>query len=164
MQALARRAAAPIFALALFSSAGLIFVLQPLFARMATPLLGGSPAVWNTSMAFSSAPLGGYSAHLLARVKDLRAGCDPCGGAGRGWLVLPVHVTDLLGPPSSEHPALCLLAFWRFPWARPSPPPRPPRPAATWFARTGRADAHDPYYLYAASNLGSFTGLLAYPV
>jgi hypothetical protein len=52
MQALARRAAAPVFALAMFSSAALIFVLQPLFARMVTPLLGGSPAVWNTSRAF----------------------------------------------------------------------------------------------------------------
>ena len=61
MQALARRAAAPVFALAMFSSAALIFVLQPLFARMVTPLLGGSPAVWNTSMAFfQAALLAGY--------------------------------------------------------------------------------------------------------
>jgi hypothetical protein len=52
MQAVARRAAAPVFALALFSSAALIFVLQPLFGRMVTPLLGGSPQVWNASMAF----------------------------------------------------------------------------------------------------------------
>src|SRR6185369_705436 len=74
MQALARRAAAPVFALALFSSAALIFVLQPLFARMVTPLLGGSPQVWNTSMAFfQGALLVGYLyAHLLQRVKDLR--------------------------------------------------------------------------------------------
>ena len=48
--ALARRAAAPIFAFALFSSAALIFVLQPLFARMVTPLLGGSPSIWNVWM------------------------------------------------------------------------------------------------------------------
>ena len=55
MQALARRAAAPVFSLALFSSAALIFVLQPLFGRMVTPLLGGSPMVWNASMAFFQA-------------------------------------------------------------------------------------------------------------
>ena len=74
MQAFARRAAAPVFALALFSSAALIFVLQPLFARMVTPLLGGSPQVWNASMAFfQGALLVGYLyAHLLQRVKDLR--------------------------------------------------------------------------------------------
>src|SRR5215470_18417705 len=74
MQALARRAAAPVFALALFSSAALIFVLQPLFGRMVTPLLGGSPQVWNASMAFFQAALlvGYLYAHLLARVKDLR--------------------------------------------------------------------------------------------
>ncbi len=74
MEALARRFAAPVFALTLFASAALIFVLQPLFGRMVTPLLGGSPQVWNTSMAFFQAALlvGYLYAHLLARVKDLR--------------------------------------------------------------------------------------------
>ncbi|HRK65676.1 MAG TPA: spermidine synthase, partial [Terricaulis sp.] len=103
MEALARRAAAPVFALALFASAGLIFVLQPLFARMATPLLGGSPAVWNTSMAFfQAALLAGYLyAHLLARVKDLRIqAAVHIAVLIAAWLVLPVRVTDMLGPPS----------------------------------------------------------------
>src|SRR5215475_12647278 len=74
MQALARRFAAPVFAFAMFASAALIFTLQPLFARMVTPLLGGSPAVWNTSMVFfQAALLAGYIyAHVLARLKDLR--------------------------------------------------------------------------------------------
>src|SRR5262249_41257221 len=33
-----------------------------------------------------------------------------------------------------------------------------------WFARTQHHDAHDPYFLYAASNVGSFLALLSYPV
>jgi hypothetical protein len=168
MQAIARRAAAPVFALTLFSSAALIFVLQPLFARMATPLLGGSPQVWNTSMAFfQAALLAGYLyAHLLQRVKDMRVQAMihvlVLGGA---WLVLPVHVTELLGPPSSEHPAMWLVGVLALSVGAPFAAASATAPLLqAWYARTGRADSHDPYYLYAASNLGSFGGLLAYPV
>jgi hypothetical protein len=32
-----------------------------------------------------------------------------------------------------------------------------------WFARTDHPDAQDPYFLYAASNIGSFLALLSYP-
>jgi hypothetical protein len=167
MQALARRAAAPVFALALFSSAALIFVLQPLFARMATPLLGGSPAVWNTSMAFFQAALllGYLYAHLLARVKDLRVqAAIHLAVLLLAWLVLPVRVTDALGPPSSEYPALWLLGVLTLSVGAPFAAASATAPLLqSWYARTGRADAHDPYYLYAASNLGSFGGLLAYP-
>jgi hypothetical protein len=167
MEAIARRAAAPIFALALFSSAGLIFVLQPLFARMVTPLLGGSPQVWNTSMAFfQGALLVGYLyAHLLQRVKDLRVqAIVHVAVLAAAWLVLPVHVTTLLGEPSSEHPALWLVGVLALSVGAPFAAASATAPLLqAWYARTGRSDAHDPYYLYAASNLGSFGGLLAYP-
>jgi len=167
MQAIARRAAAPVFALALFSSAALIFVLQPLFGRMATPLLGGSPAVWNTSMAFfQAALLAGYLyAHLLARVKDLRVqAIIHVLVLALAWFVLPVRVSDALGPPTSEHPALWLLGVLTLSVGAPFAAASATAPLLqSWYARTGRADAHDPYYLYAASNLGSFIGLLAYP-
>ncbi|GAM99346.1 Bll6585 protein [alpha proteobacterium U9-1i] len=167
MQALARRAAAPIFALALFSSAALIFVLQPLFGRMVTPLLGGSPAVWNASMAFfQGALLTGYLyAHLLARVKDLRVQAAihaivlAC-----AWFALPVTVSEALGPPNSNHPALWLVGVLALSVGAPFAAASATAPLLqSWFARSGRADAGDPYYLYAASNLGSFAGLLAYP-
>src|SRR5215831_11098003 len=94
MQGLARRAAAPVFALALLMSAALIFVLQPLFGRMVTPLLGGSPAVWNASMAFfQGALLVGYLyAHLLARLRDLRLqALIHIAVLAAAWFVLPVH-------------------------------------------------------------------------
>ncbi len=167
MQAIARRAAAPVFALALFSSAALIFVLQPLFGRMVTPLLGGSPAVWNTSMAFFQAALliGYLYAHLLARLKDLRlqAIIHVC-ALGAAWFVLPVQVSEALGPPNSESPALWLVGVLALSVGAPFATASATAPLLqAWYARTGRADAHDPYYLYAASNLGSFIGLLAYP-
>ncbi|MBL8537469.1 MAG: fused MFS/spermidine synthase [Hyphomonadaceae bacterium] len=165
--ALARRSAAPVFALALFLSAALIFVLQPLFGRMVTPLLGGSPQVWNVSMAFfQGALLVGYVyAHLLARIKDLRvqAAIHALVLVG-AWFALPIHVSAALGPPSSEHPALWLVGVLALSVGAPFAAASATAPLLQhWYARTGRSDAHDPYYLYAASNLGSFVGLLAYP-
>ena len=53
------RATLPIFGVTIFLGAGLMFLLQLIFARMVLPLLGGSPAVWNTAMLF-------YQAVLLA--------------------------------------------------------------------------------------------------
>ena len=168
MEAIARRAAAPVFALALFSSAALIFVLQPLFARMVTPLLGGSPQVWNTSMAFFQAALlvGYLYAHLLQRVKDLRVqAIVHVIVLVAAWLVLPIHVTTLLGPPSSHAPAFWLVGVLTLSVGAPFAAASATAPLLqAWYARTGRSDAHDPYYLYAASNLGSFGGLLAYPI
>ena len=167
MQAIARRAAAPVFALALFSSAALIFVLQPLFARMVTPLLGGSPQVWNTSMVFFQAALlvGYLYAHMLGRVKDLRVqALVHALVLATAWLVLPVQVSDMFGPPNVEHPSLWLIGVLALSVGAPFAAASATAPLLqAWYARTGRADAHDPYYLYAASNLGSFIGLLAYP-
>ncbi|MGQ0534043.1 MAG: spermidine synthase, partial [Caulobacteraceae bacterium] len=168
MQAIARRVAAPVFAFALFSSAALIFVLQPMFARMVTPLLGGSPQVWNTSMAFFQAALliGYLYAHLLARVKDLRIQAALHGAVLlAAWFVLPVHVSTALGEPSSEHPVWWLIGVLALSVGAPFAAASATAPLLqAWYARTGRADASDPYYLYAASNFGSFVGLLAYPI
>ena len=41
-----------LFALTLFLSSSLLFVVQPMIAKMVLPLLGGTPAVWNTCMVF----------------------------------------------------------------------------------------------------------------
>jgi hypothetical protein len=167
MPAFARRFAAPVFALALFSSAALIFTLQPLFARMVTPLLGGSPAVWNTSMVFFQAALlvGYIYAHLLARLKDLRLqALIHALVLALAWLVLPVHVSMMFGEPDSHHPIIWLIGTLSVSVGAPFAAASATAPLLqAWFARTGREDANDPYYLYAASNLGSFAGLLAYP-
>src|SRR5262245_61334031 len=54
----------------LFASSALLFLVQPMFAKMALPLLGGSPGVWNTCVVFfQAALLCGYGyAHLLTRL------------------------------------------------------------------------------------------------
>ena len=56
------------FAAAIFVNAFLLFLLQPMFAKMALPHLGGSAAVWTSCVLFfQTALLAGYLyAHWLA--------------------------------------------------------------------------------------------------
>src|SRR6516165_7085599 len=57
------------YALALFISAMLLFAIQPLIAKMILPLLGGTPAVWNTCLVFFQITLllGYLYAHAVTR-------------------------------------------------------------------------------------------------
>jgi len=171
----ARRAAGAVFASVMFASAALIFLLQPMFSRMVTPLLGGSPAVWNTSMVFfQGALLIGYVyAHRIARLKSLQtqlyihagviaAACVTLFLVGGG---LKIVVSDALGAPDTRTPILWLLGVLTLSVGLPYAAISATAPLLqSWYARTGRSDAHDPYHLYAASNLGSLLGLAAYPI
>jgi hypothetical protein len=159
-----------LFAFTLFVSAALLFGVQPMIAKMLLPLLGGASAVWTTCMVFYQAVLlaGYFYAHVVSNrfpiwlqgglqivllgvafallpfefsdeaVDRLTAGTWPT-----GWLLtqlvivagLPFFVVSTTGP---------LLQ--------------------RWFSHTGHATSGDPYYLYAASNLGSLLALAAYPL
>ena len=159
-----------IFAAAIFTSASLVFVVQPMVAKLALPLLGGSPAVWNTSMVFfQAALLAGYGyAHLLQRLTSLRAQI----GVHFGLLVLaalflPLQISGLLGDPDPSAPAAWLLGTLALSVGAPFAILSATAPLLqAWYARVraGYADGANPYVLYAASNLGSFLALLAYPV
>ena len=76
LAATARPAYAPpaLFAITTFSSAALVFLVQPMVAKLVLPLLGGSPAVWNTSMAFFQIALlvGYFYAHALQKIREVR--------------------------------------------------------------------------------------------
>ncbi|MCU0916891.1 MAG: class I SAM-dependent methyltransferase, partial [Planctomycetes bacterium] len=65
--------ALPWCAAAMFLSALILFAIQPMFTKMILPLLGGTPAVWNTAvMFFQGVLLAGYLyAHLLSQVRGL---------------------------------------------------------------------------------------------
>lgn len=156
-----------LFAISIFLGAALLFVVQPMVARMILPELGGSPAVWNTAMVFFQATLlAGYLyAHLLTR----RFGA-------RGQVI--VHSIVLLvpaialpialpgwTPPATSFPVgwmlLVLLVAVGLPFFVVSTTgPLMQR----WFSRTEHASAKDPYFLYAASNTGSLLALLGYPL
>jgi hypothetical protein len=60
----------PLFVVVTLAGSFLLFLLQPLAARMALPMLGGAPNVWNSAMlVFQALLLGGYAyAHALARL------------------------------------------------------------------------------------------------
>src|SRR6185295_19355246 len=89
-----RASAAPFVASSLLGAA-LIFMVQPMFARMATPLLGGAPAVWNVSLVcFQAALLAGYAyAHALSRLRSTRTQMMiHVAVLAAGFLALPLHI------------------------------------------------------------------------
>ena len=82
-----------LFTCTLFLSSSLLFLVQPMMAKMILPLLGGTPAVWNTCMVFfQAALLGGY---LYAHAGTQRFG--PRGMAGLHPMLLGLPLCLLLG-------------------------------------------------------------------
>ncbi|MGE0629440.1 MAG: fused MFS/spermidine synthase [Hyphomicrobiaceae bacterium] len=157
------------FTLTTFLSALLLFSIQPMFAKMVLSLLGGSPSVWAVALCFfQGALLAGYCyAHLLMRYV-------PAGYAGIVHLVVfaLALVTLPIGlpgggwrePPTGD-PALWQLGLFTVAIGLPFLAVSANAPLLqAWFARTGHPAGHDPYFLYGASNLGSFVALLAYPL
>ena len=104
----------PLFVVSVFTSAALVFMVQPMVAKLVLPLLGGSPAVWNTSMAFFQiALLVGYGyAHFLQKIPSVRRQITVHIAAlvVAGLTLFPLSISTLAGEPSSNHPALWLLA------------------------------------------------------
>jgi hypothetical protein len=151
-----------VFAIALLVGAALVMLVQPLCARMVLPALGGTPGVWNTCMVFFQAGLlAGYSyahiaprwlpgiAHRVLHVVVLAAAA----------LTLPALITTPAAPP--HFPALWLLGTLLAAVGLPYVMAASTGPLLQrWFAESG---APNPYVLYAASNAGSFLGILAYP-
>ena len=151
-----------------FLSALLLFSVQPMFAKMVLPVLGGSPSVWAVAVFFfQAALLVGYCyAHfLIAKVPArttgyihlgvclpspwcaCRSGCRAAGASRR-------RASPTCGRSvCSRWRSAC--RSWRCPPTR-----RCCRPGSRAPAIRTRSD---PYFLYAASNLGSLIALLAYP-
>ena len=155
-----------LFTATIFLSAALLFVVEPLFARMALPMLGGSPAVWNTALVFYQAVLLlGYSyAHVLTRLTPRKQALFHSVVLVLPLLVLPVSAMRAGTPPGGENPIPWLLALLTTAVGLPFfVLSTSGSILQRWFARVGHGSSRDPYFLYAASNLGSMIGLLAYP-
>ena len=161
------RAAALLIPGAVFFSAVLVFLVQPLVGRLLLPSLGGAPGVWNTSLVFfQAALLVGYAyAHALQRIRrlDLQAAVHLALLLAAA-VVLPLRAGEGLGAPSESAPTAWLLLQLALivgaPFAVLSA--TAPLLQAWWAVRFG--GRRDPYPLYAASNLGSLAALLAYPL
>jgi hypothetical protein len=159
-----------LFSLTIFVSALLLFLIQPLTAKMVLPFLGGTPAVWNTSLFFfQSVLLGGYAyAHIVTRK------LSPSSQAIIqlfllifSFLVLPIDINEetfqLVDRDSVPFIWLlgCLATTIGMPFFMLSTNgPLLQR----WFSQTSHASARDPYFLYASSNLGSLLALVGYPI
>lgn len=156
-----------IYTAAIFVSAALLFAVQPLFAKMVLPKLGGTPAVWSVAMVFFQAMLlAGYAyAHALTKLVP-----------GRVSVVvhllvmvvavfaLPLGIAAGWGRPPAAGQEFWLLGLFAASIGLPFFALSANGPLLqAWFARTGHPQAKDPYFLYAASNVGSFLALLAYP-
>jgi hypothetical protein len=160
--------ALPVFAATLCLSAMLLFSVQPLFTKMVLPLLGGSPGVWSVAMVFFQAMLlAGYAyAHGLTRLFDPRvAAAIHLGVFALAFSTLPLALAQGFGAPPADHQALWLIGLFAVSIGLPFFAVAANAPLLqAWFARTAHPQAHDPYFLYGASNFGSFAALLAYPV
>lgn len=158
----------PLCSAALFLSAAILFAMEPLFTKMVLPLLGGTPAVWNTAvMFFQAVLLAGYLyAHLLSRMKGLRKqALVHVGVLLVGLLFLPVHVGLAWAPTASAHPVPWLIALLALSIGVPFFAISATAPLLqSWFARSDHRHASDPYFLYVSSNIGGIAALLAYPV
>ncbi len=168
-----------LFAVTLFISASLMFMVQPMVGKMVLPLLGGSPAVWNACMVFFQALLllGYLYAHKLVEIESPR----------RQWMIhllvlslpvlvftfaaiitsrhTPIAIVESLAPSDESSPILSVLSILTIAIGIPF---FVVSTTATllqrWFVYTGHPSARDPYFLYAASNLGSLISLLGYPL
>ena len=161
-------AALAVFAGTIFLSALLLFSVQPMFAKMVLPKLGGSPSVWAVSMCFfQAALLGGYCyAHAVNRWLPTRiAPLVHLTLLALAMLALPIGLPAFGQEPPAGDAYLWLIGVLAVGVGLPFFAVSANAPLLqAWFARSGHPHAADPYFLYAASNLGSLIALLAYPL
>lgn len=153
-----------LFLITILTGSFLLFLVQPMIARMALPRLGGAPAVWNSAMlVYQALLLAGYAyAHRLTQSAPRRQAIIHIALFAVAILWLPIGLANLQ-PPADGSPI-----FW-VPWlliasigplffvvAAQAPLMQ------RWYSLSGNKG--EPYALYAASNVGSFGGLIAYPI
>jgi spermidine synthase len=154
----------PLFVLTILAGSFLLFLVQPMVARMVLPRLGGAPNVWNSAMVvYQALLLAGYGyAHWLSRFDQRRQATVHLALLALAALTLPITLAEL--PPATAGwevlwvPLLLLLTVGPVFVVVSAQAPLMQR----WYAAEPSAGA--PWALYAASNLGSFAGLLAYPL
>jgi hypothetical protein len=142
----------------------LLFLVQPMVAKMALPQLGGSPAVWNSALvAYQVMLLAGYAyAHGLQRLTFRYQLFVHMALLVLSTLWLPIAFSVAQGPMGNS---LMLWVPWQIgvavgPMFVLSAAQAPL--LQSWLRQNGSNET--PYGLYVWSNLGSFVGLLAYPL
>lgn len=155
-----------LFGLTIFASACLLFLVQPLAAKLILPWFGGSAAVWITCLLFFQAGLllGYLYAHGLAG----RLGARAQAWAHRSLLVLSLSALPILPnaiwqPPPGADPTWNLFGALATSVGLPYLLLASTTPLLqSWYA--GARQHTLPYRYFAVSNAGSLLALLSYPV
>src|SRR6202162_5092239 len=148
----------------IFLSAFLLFLIQPVFAKLILPWFGGSSAVWTTCLVFfQTALLAGYLyAHLLTR--HPRAWMQPwvhIALLAAALMLLPVMPGERWKPSGAGDPAWQILAMLAAVLGLPYFLLSATSPLLQkWLSR----DGSEPYRLFALSNVGALLALAAYPL
>jgi hypothetical protein len=155
-----------LWAATVFLGSGLLFVVQPMIAKMLLPRVGGAPSTWTTCVLFfQAALLAGYLyAHFVARleapVQRVIHGAVLLLAVG----LLPFTVASGSPGVGSFAPALWLLRELARSVGLPYVALAAGAPLVqAWIAGSSLPGGRDPYVLYAASNTGSLAALAAYP-
>ena len=153
------------FPVTLFLSAGLLFIIQPMVAKVLLPIYGGMPAVWTICMLFFqiSLLLAYAYAWLLSRLKVPKHW---------RWIHISLCLLSMLALPLTflpmhYHgvPELGILINLVLKLGLPLFIVASSAPLLQFaFSQTINKQARDPYYLYVASNVGSLLALLSYPL
>jgi len=157
-----------LYTVAIGLAAGLVFLVQPMIAKILLPRLGGSPAVWSACMVFFQAMLllGYLYAHVVSRLlTPARAALAHTLLILLPLLTLPLSVPGEWVPPTEGWQAPWVIGVLSLAVGAPYVAVASASPLLQrWFAATGHPHARDPYFLYSASNLGSVLALCAYPL
>jgi hypothetical protein len=153
-------------AASILSGAVLLFTLEPMIAKMILPWFGGTAEVWTACLLFYQAALfGGYLyAHALAaRLGPSRQRIVHCLLLWASLALLPISPSPLWKPTGSEAPLPLILGLLAATIGLPFVLLSATSPLLQVWYTQRRAEAREPYRLFALSNFGSLAGLVLYP-
>jgi hypothetical protein len=145
-------------------SAFLLFLIQPILAKLILPWFGGSAAVWTTCLVFYQVVLLAgyfYANAMVTRLRPFVQATVHSVLLTAALAFLPVIPGERWKLSAAQHPAanillllLCVLGLPYFVLSATSPL------LQAWYARRWT----DPYRLFALSNAGALMALIAYPI
>jgi SAM-dependent methyltransferase/MFS family permease len=155
----------PLFAVTIFASAFLLFLVQPIVAKQVLPWFGGSAAVWATCLVFFQTTLlfgYAYADVVIRRIAPRTQARLHMALLAVSLVALPIVPAAFWKPSGDEQPILLILGMLAFTIGLPYFLLSTTSPLLqAWFAR--RFPGRNPYRLFALSNLASLLALLGYP-
>jgi hypothetical protein len=159
----------PLFATTMFLSGFLLFMVEPMAARMVLPILGGVPMVWNGCVVFFQiVMLAGYGyAFAASRWLPLRHHVVLHAvvlAAPAAVLPFMIQAGSVTRPPDGN-PLMWLMLLLAGTIGLPFFVLSTSASVFQhWLSRTDHPSGRDPYFLYSASNLGCLLALASYPI